>query len=679
MKSKPKRATRRPPMLRLHTEDLVIDNFAGGGGASLGIEWALGRSPDIAVNHDPEALAMHAANHPDTKHLCESVWDVDPRKVCGDKQVELAWFSPDCTYHSKARGGKPFRDRNKARRRRGLAWVVVRWAEARKPRLIMLENVEEFEDWGPLLDDGTPDKTRAGFTFRRWVARLRNLGYDVDWRQLRACDYGAPTTRKRLFLIARCDGLPIVWPEATHAPPAVAAAKGLKPYRTAAECIDWSIPCPSIFLTNAEGKKIGVKRPLSDNTLRRIARGIKKFVLDAKDPFIVPDADRRPKAMVPFIAPVSHTGVRPSGTSVDARVHSINEPLPTVTGARRGEKALVQPFLTPVKTWGGGGNEPRSINEPMRTTTTSKRGEHAIVAPLLARIGQTGGNGDYSNDARTPLTTVTTKAEHLLIAPTLIQTSYGERKGQKPRTLDLHAPLGTVVGQGVKHSVVSAFLAKHYGGPGVERITKQPAGTSMDAPVDTITQRDHHTVIEAQLEPWLDDHDNTDPDGAEYEGGFFGPTIEASHLVHLRGGVDDHPNTAQAVEEPLPTVTANGNHIAEVRALLIKYYGTDQDPQLGEPLHTVTTKDRFALIVTIHGVDYEIVDIGMRMLSPRELFRAQGFPDSYDIESEWEGVKLTKTSQVRMCGNAVSPVMSEALAKANYVRRMGDLAAGCVS
>jgi DNA (cytosine-5)-methyltransferase 1 len=567
-------------MLRLHTEDLIVDNFAGGGGASLGIEWAMGRSPDIAVNHDAEAIAMHAANHPDTKHYCTSVWDVSPRKLCRGQKVALAWFSPDCTFHSKARGGKPFRDRNMARRRRGLAWVVVKWAKEVRPRVILLENVEEFADWGPLDDDGKPDPLRRGFTFRRWKAQLENAGYAVEAKQLRACDYGAPTTRKRLFVIARSDGEAIVWPARTHGP-------GLKPYRTAAECIDWSIPCPSIFLSNAEGKALGVRRPLSDNTLRRIARGIKKYVIDAKQPFIVP---------------VSHTGVRSTGAGVDARVHSIEQPLPTITGQSRGNHALVEPFLV----------EYHSARRPGDERTKPLDG---------------------------PLPVQSTANRFGLVAPTLIQTSYGERKGQAPRTLDLHAPLGTVVGGGVKHSLVSAFLAKHYGGPAVfdERASKQPIGSAMTKPVDTITARDHHTVV-------------------------------AAHVVKLRGGFGDHVDTAQPVEAPLPAITAGGTHLAEVRAFLIKFYGTDQNPQIEEPLATVTTKDRFGL-VTIEGVDYEIVDIGMRMLTPRELFRAQGFPDTYDIEATRDRKALSKTAQVRMCGNSVSPVLPDALVRANDPRR----------
>ncbi len=546
-------------------DELIVDNFAGGGGASTGIEMALGRSPDIAINHDPEAIAMHAANHPNTRHLWGSVWDVDPKSVTGGRRVSLAWFSPDCTFHSKARGGKPFRDRNRARRRRGLAWVVIRWAKAVKPRVIILENVEEFADWAPLMSDGLPDPARRGFTFRRWVKQLENAGYRVESRELRACDYGAPTTRKRLFIIARCDGWPIEWPEPTHGPTATAPTlfdSGLLPYRTAAECIDWSIPCPSIFER---------ERPLAENTLRRIARGLRKYVIEAAEPFILP--------------------------------------------ATHGS-------------WSDGPDmRTNSIHEPIRTITTLGAQYH-LVSPYLARTGQTGGNGMYANDCRDPLTTVTTKAEHLLVSPTLIQTGWGEREGQAPRALDIHKPLGTVMADGQKHALVAAFLAKHYGGPheGVNAV-------DLAEQFGTVTATDHHALV-------------------------------ASHLLKLRGGLADHRATAQDHRAPAPTLTAGGTHLAEVRAFLIKYFGTDGDPRLTDPLHTVTTKDRFGL-VTVHGEDYAIADIGMRMLAPRELFRAQGFPDRYVIDPVVNGKPLTKTAQVRMCGNSVSPPIAAALVAAN--------------
>lgn len=375
----------------IRSDELVVDCFAGGGGASTGIEAALGRPIDIAINHDPQAIAMHVANHRKTRHYCENVWDVDPREATSGRPVGLAWFSPDCTFHSKARGGKPFRDRRRARRIRGLAWLVIRWAKAVRPRVIMLENVEEFANWGPLLDDGKPCPIRRGMTFRRWHRQLENLGYRIDMRELRCCDYGTPTIRKRLFIVARCDDAEIVIPEPTHGP-------GLIPYRTAAECIDWDIPCPSIFER---------KKPLVEATMRRIANGIRRYVIENPEPFIV--------------------GI------------------------------------------------------------------------------------DNANGAQ----------------------------------------------------LCAAFLAKHFGG-------NETPGWPLDEPISTVTAKDHHALV-------------------------------TSHLLKLK------------------------------------------------------------------GIDYQIVDIGMRMLRPRELFLAQGFPPAYTIDPIYNGKPLTITAQVRMCGNSVPPQPAEALVRANLV------------
>lgn len=504
-----------PLFLREH--EIVVDNFAGGGGASEGIALALGRSVDVAVNHDPEAVAMHALNHPDTRHYCESVFKVDPLAITEGKPVALAWFSPDCKHFSKAKGSKPVE-----KKIRGLAWIVIRWARRVKPRVIMLENVEEFQDWGPLTDAQMPCPDRKGKTFTLWCNQLRACGYKVEWRQLRACDYGAPTIRKRLFVIARRDGLPIVWPSPTHEP-------GLIPYRTAAECIEWSIPCPSIFER---------ERPLAENTMRRIARGVMKYVINAAEPFIVP---------------VTHVG--------DNRVHSINEPLRTITTAHRGEHALVAPYLVP---------------------------------------------------------------------------RYGERAGQDPRSRSVRDPMPTIVPTENHGHLVAAFLAKHNGIG-----NKQVVGQAVTAPVHTITSTDQKGVVTAIL--------------------------NHHYSSKAAGGNGD-------LRKPMTTVTAAGNHQALVQAFLLKYYGTDQDPRLGDPLHTLTTKDRFGLVL-VHGQPYEIVDIGMRMLTPRELYRAQGFRDSYQIEFEYRGKPLPKSSQVRMCGNSVCPPLAQALVAANVVIAAEEAAA----
>jgi DNA (cytosine-5)-methyltransferase 1 len=479
---------------------IIVDNFAGGGGASLGIERAIGRPINYAINHDPEAIAMHTANHPRTVHLQTNLQKVDPRTIGTGLPIGLAWFSPDCTYHSKARGARPFRDRDVARRRRGLAWTVPHWMKLRRPTVVMLENVEEFADWGPLLPDGKPCPARRGLTFRRWHRQIENLGYRVDMRELRACDYGAPTTRKRLFVIARCDGGEIVFPEETH-------GRSLLPYRSAAECIDWSIPCHSIFSR---------ERPLADATLRRIARGVMRFVVNSPKPFIV------------------RFRGSPEGGALD-----IEKPMPTITAGSY------------IKRPGGAA--------------------HALG----------------------------------ICVPTLINTRNGERPGQAPRIRDILEPYATITAEGSQGALVAAFLARHYGG-------HENDGSELDQLMHTITAKDHHSLV-------------------------------ASHLVKLKGTCRD----GQPLDEPLHTIQASGQHYGEVRTFLAKH-GAKGSP-----------------IVSIHGEQFAIVDIGMRMLSPRELYRAQSFPDSYIIDPEFEGKPLTKTAQVRMCGNSVPPIMAEVLVRAN--------------
>ncbi len=505
---------------------IIADNFAGGGGASTGIEMAIGRSVDIAINHDPSAIAMHKANHPNTKHYCEDVWQVDPLEACGGRDVTLAWFSPDCTHFSRAKGGKPV-DKNI----RGLAWVTIRWAALVRPKVIMLENVPEIRSWGPLGEDGKPIKDRAGETFDGFIKALsvgipkdhpafaemcealeispdsqladtvsKGLGYDVEYRILKSCDYGAPTSRTRFYLIARSDGRAIVWPEPTHAPKYSEAVKSGKklPYHTAAECIDWSIPAQSIFERD---------KPLAENTLRRIARGIKKFVIDNPEPFII-----------------------------------------------------------------------------------SYKYDNAPT-----------GSGE-------PLPTVTTVNNHYLVAPTLIQyhseTSEDEVRGQS-----LGEPIQTV-DTANRYALSVAHIMKNYGG-GYEG-----AGSSPEKPLDTVTAKDHNSLVTA-------------------------------HIMTLRKNMD-----GQKADEPLSTVSCSGAHHAEVQAFLIKYFSSGTD------------KDRFAL-VTIHGEQYIITDIKMRMLQPRELFNAQGFPRDYIIDYDADGNPYPKNKQVQKCGNAVTPPVPAALVRAN--------------
>lgn len=498
--------------------ELIVDNFAGGGGASTGIEMATGYSVDIAINHDPKAIQMHKTNHPRTKHYCEDVWQVDPIAACKGNPVGLAWFSPDCKHFSKAKGGKP-KDKNI----RGLAWVACRWAGLVRPRVIMLENVEEFRTWGPLNRRHHPVKNKQGKTFERFVRQLEELGYEVQFKELVAADYGAPTMRKRFFMIARCDGKSIVWPEPTHAPADSEEVKAglLKPYVGAYTQLDFSLPCPSIFDTSEEIKeKYGIRavRPLAPKTMERIARGLKKFVIDNPEPFIIQ---------------CNHGGER--------RPNDIREPMPTITGKHG--YGIVTPYL--------------SVN----------RENH------------------FGSDMREPVHTITTNNQHMLMAPTLIQyhseTAQGEVRGQT-----IEDPIMTVDGSN-RYGLVTSFLSKFY-----------------------------KTCI----------------------------------------GQDER--------EPLHTVTTSAGHFGEVRAFLIKYYGDATGQDIEQPLDTVTTKDRFGL-VTIEGVDYQIADIGLRMLEPRELYGCQGFTKDYIIDHDYTGKTYPRTEQVRRCGNAVCPPIPAALVRAN--------------
>lgn len=505
--------------------ELIVDNFAGGGGASTGIELAVGRSVDIAINHDPEAIRMHQTNHPATRHYCESVWEVDPVEACGGHPVALAWFSPDCRHFSRAKGGKP-----KDKRIRGLAWVALRWAGTVRPRVIMLENVEEFKTWGPLNRGHRPIKAKQGITFVKFISQLKNLGYAVEYRELTAADYGAPTTRKRFFLIARCDGKPVIWPEPTHAPADSedVAAGRKKPYVGAYTQIDFTLPCPSIFDTAEEiREKYGIRavRPLAEKTMERIARGLKKFMLENPEPFLIQ---------------CNH----------------------------------------------GGGRRPQETGEPMPTIT----GKHGfgLVKPYLVQIGQTGFTADRSKDIREPLSTVVSKKEHCLIAPTLIQY-HSETAKDEVRGQQVSDPVMTVDGSN-RYGLAAAFLQKYFGG------------------------------------------------------GYAGAGADASG--------------------PLPTIPAGGEHFGEVRAFLIKYYGQGTGQDAKEPLGAVTSTDRFGL-VTITGIDYQIMDIGLRMLEPRELYGCQGFPEDYIIDRDHTGKVYPRSEQVKRCGNAVCPPIPEALVRAN--------------
>lgn len=579
--------------------ELIVDNFAGGGGASTGIEIATGISVDIAINHDPEAIRMHKTNHPSTKHYCESVWSVDPVEACNGHPVGLAWFSPDCKHFSKAKGGKP-KDKNI----RGLAWVALRWAGTVRPRVIMLENVEEFQTWGPLNRRHHPIKSKQGETFRKFVKQLKDLGYDVDHRELVAADYGAPTMRKRFFLIARCDGRPIIWPAPTHGKadsPEVAAGL-LKPYVGAYTQIDFSMPCPSIFDTAEEIKeKYGIKavRPLAPKTMERIARGLKKFVIDNAEPFIVQ---------------VNHSGAKYDYCK------SANDPLSTITG---------------------------------------KHG-FGIVEPYMVQIGQTGFTADRSKDIREPLTTIVSKNEHCLvetkIAPIIDKAYGGNYQGNGSR---VDEPIDTITT--VDHNrLVEAKIAPFMG----TNTTNHPGGSCKD-PIHTITTGNQQCIISPTLIQYHSETSDKDVRGQAIENPIM--TVDGSNRYGLVTSFLSKfygTSTGQSIKDPLHTITAGDGHFSEVRAFLIKYYGQGTGQDIKEPLDTVTAKDRFGL-VTIEGVDYQIVDIGLRMLEPRELYGCQGFPDDYIIDRDYTGKEYPRSEQVHKCGNAVCPPIAEALVKAN--------------
>ena len=612
-------------------DEIVVDFFCGGGGAGTGLEMGLGRAVTVAKNHSPAAISMHTINHPHAKHFTTDVFEGDPDTECGGRAVGWFHMSPDCTHHSQAAGGQP-----RKREIRNLSWIGLKWAGMKQPRVISLENVKQILQWGPLVAKRckstgrviklggviaepdevvpvgeqflVPDPKRRGQTWAVFVAELQRLGYVVEWRVIKACDFGAPTSRERLFMIARCDGQPIVWPEPTHAKN---PTKGQQKWRTAAECIDWTIPSKSIF---------GRKKDLAPATLRRVAKGMRKYVLDAANPFIVPIANW-------------------SGESV------------------------------------------QSADEPLRTVTSYPKG------------------GAFS-----------------IISPTLVQTGYGERAGQAPRVPGLDQPLGTVVAGRVKHAIAAAHLVKFrfadegkaLGEP-LPTITsggnyKRPAGAAHAMGISTVFMAQmnggFNTTAAKSIEDPMTTVTNT---GSQQQ-------LVTANLVHLRGNCDARDlndplhtisaggthhglmtaflerqfgaSVGQGLNEPAPTITAGGggkSSLVELKlspeveagalrvaAFLISYYGTENVSDANEPAPTITTRDRLALVtVTIKGTPYVIVDICLRMLQPAELYKAQGFPGDYIISHGADGKPFTKTQQVHMCGNSVSPPPMAALARAN--------------
>ncbi|MFJ3121082.1 DNA cytosine methyltransferase [Pseudomonas protegens] len=630
-------------------DEIVVDFFCGGGGAGTGLEMGLGRAVNVAKNHSPAAISMHTVNHPSAKHYTTDVFEGDPDSECDGKAVGWFHMSPDCTHHSQAAGGQP-----RKREIRNLSWIGLKWGGKKKPRVISLENVKQILQWGPLIAKRckttgrvvtldlvphptkpkslinriaapgevvpvsnqflVPDPARRGQTWAVFVAELRRLGYAVEWRVIKACDFGAPTSRERLFMIARCDGQPIVWPEPTHAKN---PAKGQRKWRTAAECIDWTIPSKSIF---------DRPKPLAPATQRRIAKGMKKYLIDAADPFIVPIANW-------------------SGDSVQ----SAHEPLRTVTSwPRGGSFAMASPIIAPATHQGSDRiNDPSA---PLPTVTCANRGELTLISPVMVTAahgeGKPGGVqrwGDGSKFAGAPLGTVTASGGHSVAAAHLVKFRFSD----DGKALDEPLPTITSGGNyqrpaGAAHAmgISTVFMAQMNGG------FNTTDAKSVEDPMTTVT----NTGSQQQL--------------------------VTANLMHLRGNCD-----ARDIADPLHTISAGGTHhglveytlspeheegALRVAAFLISYYGAENVSAVGDPAPTITTKDRLGLVtVTIKGTPYVIVDISLRMLQPSELYKAQGFPDDYIISHGADGKPFTKTQQVHMCGNSVSPPPMAALARAN--------------
>lgn len=674
----------------------ILDSFAGGGGASTGIEHATGRPVDWAINHDPDAILQHRTNHPWTEHFQASVWDVDPMEVTKGQPVGLAWFSPDCKHFSKAKGAALV-----DRKIRGLAWIVLRWAGTVRPRVIMLENVEEFQTWGPVRK-GKPVKKKAGQTFHRFISQLENLGYTVEYRELVAADYGAPTTRKRFVLVARCDGKPIVWPERTHAPRDSDEVKTgkCKPWRSAAEIIDWSIPGYSVFASKQEIKeRFGASaiRPLAKNTMRRVIRGVDKFTI---------------KSASPFIVECNHSG--------DGHTRSVNEPVNTVTGKYTGGvcNPIVAPFIAQQKFQ----NPAQDITKPLSTVTAV--GAHEVVAPLMApytfsntggsvgasasdpvhtirsaggqvlasanlmSIGQTGG-GDRIRDIREPAPTTVSKQEACMVAANLIQ--YHTEQSEKVRGQGMGDPIMTVDSAN-RYGLASAQLVEYYGNGNPLDITQ---------PMHTVTAHDREALVMAHVSEFRNasiGRDPREPAGTitshDHEG------VVSAHVQKFFGGV-----VGAEAKEPLPTVTSV-DHNALCAAHMVKFKAQELGTSPAEPLPTITAQsaaggfaqcravlvkannrenlghwpkirallnehcgynmaDDEVILLIINGLAYFIADITLRMLTPRELYNATGFPPDYIIDRDYMGKPYKKSKQVARCGNAVCPPLAEAMVRAN--------------
>ena len=574
------------------TGEIIVDNFAGGGGASTGIEIATGRAVAIAINHDPAAILMHRTNHPYTEHLQASVWDVDPKAVCRGRPVGLAWFSPDCKHFSKAKGAALV-----DRKIRGLAWITLRWAAEVRPRVIILENVEEFQTWGPVRK-GKPVKKLAGTTFRKFIDQLTELGYTVEYRELIAADFGAPTSRKRFYMIARCDGKPIVWPKPTHSK---TGADGLPKWRSAAEIIDWSLPCPSVFASKAEiMERYSLKavRPLAKNTMRRVIRGVDKFTIRSGRPFIVPTGYGERKGQAP-------------------RVHDIDAPVPTIVGT--GKENLCRPLLAPVTVTNTSNSVGGTVGAPVHTVTTA--GNQMLVTPFLAECNHSGGG--HIAPVTDAHKTITAKHTGGIVAPALIQ--YHTEQTEHVRASGLGTPIHTVDASN-RYGLTCANLVEYYTGC-------RPL--DVQDPLHTVTSHDREAVV-------------------------------AAHVVKFKGD-----NLGHGADEPMQTVTTSAGEFAVCKAYLAKMHGGDELgywPLIRDLLNEFcgyTLAEDDVLLLEIGGALYYIADIGLRMLSPRELYNAMGFPPDYIIDRDYLGNEYKKSAQVARCGNAVCPPVASALVRAN--------------
>jgi DNA (cytosine-5)-methyltransferase 1 len=562
-------------------DNLLVDGFAGGGGASTGTEMALGRQVDIAINHDPDAILMHKTNHPDTVHFQESIWDVKPLEATKGRHVGFLWMSPDCKHFSKAKGGKP-KDKNI----RALPWAIVMWAKDVRPDVIMAENVEEIQTWGPLDEEGYPIPEKKGETFNIFIAQLRELGYIVEWKELVAADYGAPTIRKRWYMIARCDGKPIVWPEPTHSK---TGNDGLQKWVSVSTCLDFSDLGKSIF---------GRKKPLAPNTMNRIARGIEKFVFNNPEPFIM------------------QTGQ--TGFSKD-RNKTVHEPLTTIVTKQ--EHCLVTPVLAPYMAVNTSNHPGGAADAPIHTITTG--GHHALVTPVLApymvTVNHSGADHHYCNSLEQPFRTITQKNGSGIVSPLLIQY-HSETTKDGVRGQSIEEPIMTIDAS-PRYALASTFLTKFY---------KTGIGQEVTEPLHTITTSPGHfgqvSILTAEKEEFL---------------------------ANLDTPIKDQNMQNDIIQK-----------CEWAASFIMEYYGQGVGQSLNEPLHTVVTKDRFAL-VTIYGIDYVICDITLRMLNPRELYKAQGFPDDYIIDHDYTGKPYPISKQVARCGNSVVPMVAKALVEAN--------------